>query len=144
MKSIGFTMLSSLALALLGPCFGTGLAYAQGHTGKFTLPFEVRWGLATLQPGDYSFTLGKAPDSLLYVYSGRKGVALICAMTSDDRAPDRPKLTVVRDKTVATVREMSLPGVVLYYRMHKPKRGTALDERATAMAIPIAITAAAR
>ena len=45
MKSIRSTVLSTLALALLGPC----LANAQGLTGKFNLPFEARWGLATLR-----------------------------------------------------------------------------------------------
>jgi hypothetical protein len=105
---------------------------------------EVRWGLATLQPEDYSFELGQAPDGLLYIYSGRNAVALIYAMTSDQRASDWAKLTVIRDKTLATVREVSLPsaGLGLYYGTHKPKRGTALEERATAMAIPIAITTA--
>jgi hypothetical protein len=63
MKSIRFTMLSSLALALLGPC----LANAQGLTGKFTLPFEARWGLATLQAGDYSFKLDHATGGSLHL-----------------------------------------------------------------------------
>src|SRR5579862_3508236 len=44
-----------MALAL---CLAASQGKAQGtYTGKFTLPFEARWGVAVLQPGDYTITL---------------------------------------------------------------------------------------
>ena len=138
MKSIRFTMLSSLALALLGPC----LANAQGLSGKFTLPFEARWGLATLQAGDYSFKLQGAPGGSLYLYRGKKPVAMIYAQSFDQKASAQNALVLFRDDEAATVRELTLPsaGLVLYYAPHKFKRGSAPEERQTAQAIPIAVT----
>jgi len=135
MKSMRFTILSSLALALLGPC----LANAQGLTGKFTLPFEARWGLATLKAGDYSFKLDRAPGGSLHLYSGTKTVALIYAQTFDQKASSHNALIVVRDDAAATIREMTLPaaGLILYYAPHKFKRGTAQQERQAALTIPV-------
>jgi len=140
MKSIRFTMLSSLALALLGPC----LANAQGLTGQFTLPFEARWGLATLQAGDYSFKLNHAPGGSLCLYRGTKVVALIYAESFAEKASGRNALVVVRDDAAATVREMTLPsaGLVLYYAPHKFKPGSAQEERRAGQAIPVAVTVA--
>ena len=106
MKSIRFTMLSSLALALLGPCFGTGLANAQGLTGKFTLPFEARWGTAALRPGDYSFKLEHAPGGSLYLYRGTKPVAIVYAQSFDQKASGHDALMVVRENAPATIREI--------------------------------------
>ena len=142
MKSIRFTMLSSLALALLGPCFGTGLAHAQGLTGKFTLPFEAHWGLAALQPGDYSFQLAHAPKGWMVLYREGKSVAYIYAQGFDQKTSGRTALTVVRNDVAASVRELALPaaGLVLYYAPYRPKRGSALDERQASLPIPITVT----
>lgn len=143
-KSIRSTMLSCAALALLGPCFGAGLASAQGLTGKFTLPFETRWGLATLQPGDYSFKLDRAPDGWLRLYQGTRPVALIYAQSFGQKMCGHDALTVVRDKTAATVREMTLPsaGLVLYYAPHRLKTGSAQEERQAGRVLPLAVTMA--
>jgi len=135
-------MLSSLALALLGPCFSTGLANAQGLTGKFTLPFEARWGLATLQAGDYSFKVDPASGGALSLYRGAKVVAFIYAQSLDQKTSGRSVLTVERDRAAATIRAMALPsaGVVLYYAPHRPKRGTAQEERMTGQVISLDVT----
>jgi hypothetical protein len=46
-----------LAIAALATCFASGAANAQAaFQGKFTLPYEVRWGKAVLAPGDYLLT----------------------------------------------------------------------------------------
>ena len=144
MKSIRFTMLSSLALALLGPCFGTGLANAQGLTGKFTLPFEARWGTAALRPGDYSFKLEHAPGGSLYLYRGTKPVAIVYAQSFDQKASGHDALMVVRENAPATIREMKLSsaGLVLYYAPHRPSRGSAPEERQAGLAIPVDVTPA--
>jgi hypothetical protein len=42
------------ALALVALASVTLPANAQNYRGKFTLPFEARWGVADLQPGDYT------------------------------------------------------------------------------------------
>ena len=142
MKSIRFTLLSSLALALLGPCFGTGTAYAQGLTGKFTLPFAAHWGQATLPAGDYAFKLAHAPQGVLNLYRDSKPVALIYAQSFAEKKSGREVLLVSQVNDTPTIREMALPsaGMVFYYAPAKAKRGTALEERGIGMAIPISIT----
>jgi hypothetical protein len=44
-----------LLLAVLAAALSASLASAQDYEGKFTLPFEARWGMAVLPPGDYTF-----------------------------------------------------------------------------------------
>jgi len=70
MKSMYFTLLSSLMVILLGPCLTAGLAHAQESAGKLTLPFAPRWVSATLPAGDYSL-----PDGEETVRGGPPGPA---------------------------------------------------------------------
>ena len=52
-----------LLLAVLAAGLSASLASAQEYQGKFTLPFEARWGSAVLPAGDYTFRVnaGEAP-----------------------------------------------------------------------------------
>lgn len=55
------------AAVLLVACSYGSRANAQSNfQGKFTLPYEVQWGTATLPPGDYTitFTHGRIPNLL--------------------------------------------------------------------------------
>ena len=52
-----YTMVRNLVLALASALVFTGLASAQAASGKFTLPFKARWGLATLSAEDYQFIM---------------------------------------------------------------------------------------
>jgi hypothetical protein len=64
MKSMrNFTLLKLAMGSLLAICFNAGYANAQTVAGKFTLPFEARWGQATLPAGDYSFRLERGPGA---------------------------------------------------------------------------------
>lgn len=44
----------SSALAIVALASVTLPANAQNYKGKFTLPFEAHWGIADLQPGEYT------------------------------------------------------------------------------------------
>ena len=49
-----------LLAALLASLVFVGTALAQGppaYVGKFTLPYQVRWGGSVLRPGDYTLTI---------------------------------------------------------------------------------------
>lgn len=108
MKSLRFTLLSSLTLALLGTCFTAGLANAQGLTGKFTLPCDARWGLAALPAGDYSFHLDRAPAGWLHLFRGTRTIAMIYAQGYGQKAYSRAALLLVNHGATNTVREMRL------------------------------------
>jgi len=133
------TLLRYLGLALLAACFNAGNSSAQAFQGKFTLPFEARWGQATLPAGDYSFTLdGVGPMCMLHLYRGRNGVGMILAQAYDKAHSGRAKLTVVR----GTARSLSLPeiGVVFQYAPQHRKYLTAPEEREIAQIVPVATT----
>ena len=129
MKSIRSTMLSGLALALLGTCFTAGLANAQDYTGKFTLPFAAHWGAATLPAGEYSLRLNQPFYGMVQLNQGTHTVAQILSQSANQKESAAPALVVISDGAVRSVREMRLPGVVFYYAPHKAKRGSADEER---------------
>jgi len=53
-----FKLAMAVGVGLLAACFTANLAKASdAYTGKFTLPFEARWGGLVLPAGEYSFTL---------------------------------------------------------------------------------------
>jgi|SRR5271157_156150 len=133
------TLLRFLGLVLLAVCFHTGHANAQVFQGEFKLPFEARWGQATLPPGDYSFTLNNVNAiCTLQLYRGNRVVALILAQVLTAKDSARAELTFER----GTVRSLSLPsiGVVLEYAPYHPKHLTAPEERAIAQIVPVATT----
>ena len=131
-----------MSIALLGTSLGIRPAHAQGLTGSFTLPFEARWGLATLAPGEYSFNLDRAHGSL-QLYREARPVAMIYSQAANEKTSTRAVLMVVRGENSATIRELSLPdaGMVFYYAPHQAKRGSAQEERLTSQWIPLAVTA---
>jgi hypothetical protein len=134
-------MIGCLAVAA---ALSAGLANAQNTKGNFTLPFEARWGLATLPAGDYSFKLDHATvDGTLQLYRGTKAVALIKSQgcnPNNDRTGGS-ELVVTRDKAgsgpVVTALRLASSGVVFSYAPHKPKHGTAPEEREIAQIIPV-------
>lgn len=148
MKSIrNNALLRILALGVLVSCLGAAVANAQPFRGKFSLPAEVRWGPAILQAGDYTFSSeGARTGNMLQVIQGGKVVALVHPQSHNPAVAGQAALVIDKGKGGCTVREIRLPdsGVVLYYAPHKPKHGTAAEEREVAQLIPIAATASTR
>ncbi len=135
----------TLALgSLLAICFNAGLANAQmqkNASGKFTMPFEARWGLATLPAGDYTFTLqGTGMGSTLRVYRGLECVAKIQNQSYDQASSGRAALTVIQNSTGKTVSDLRLPGIgqVFHYASHNTSSGAA--KRELAQVVPVKIT----
>ena len=130
-------LLRFLGLVLLAVCFNAGHASAQMFQGKFTLPFEARWGKAALPAGEYSFSVdGGCATCPLQLTRGNSTVAMILAWGQNVKSSGHANLTLVR----GTVRTLSLPeiGVVLYYNSPQPKRLTAPEERELARIVPLA------
>ena len=109
---------------------------AQEFQGKFTLPFQARWGRASLPAGNYSFTVGSPGTPFrLHLYSGRKCVGVIMAQSFDKTYSGPAELTVEE----GTVRTLNLPeiGIVLQYAPRRPKQLTAPEERQLAQMVPV-------
>lgn len=62
-----------LLLAMLAGGLSTSFATAQEYEGKFTLPFEARWGAVTLLPGDYTFKVDGANHRCITVRQELRG-----------------------------------------------------------------------
>ncbi|HEY6291229.1 MAG TPA: hypothetical protein VI455_06645 [Terriglobia bacterium] len=136
-------LLRLLALALLTAYINPGVASAQEAAGKFTLPFEAHWGLATLPAGEYSFNLDRTGVGVtLQLFHGTKTVAFVINQSYSDTQSGACALTVVRNSAGNTVRDLSLPelGVVLHYAPPKPKSRAAAGEREIAQVIPVTAT----
>jgi len=133
-----YTVVKNLALALAGALVFAGLARAEDASGKFTLPFEARWDVATLPAGDYQFTVDvvKSP-TIIEVFRGTKGVALITTSRPSPVSTGSAALTIVRTSEGNAVRNLSLPemGVALHYAVPKAGRGSAAREPETAQVI---------
>ena len=77
-RTQGFALVKALLLAVLTAGLCTSLASAQDYKGTFTLPFEARWGAATLSPGSYSFQLdAKAGGYTGLIRRGSHAVAMV-------------------------------------------------------------------
>ncbi len=136
MKIIRRYWFSCLALALAASCC-VGPANAQVSTGKFSLPFEAHWGLATLPAGDYSFKLERGgPSGMLHVYSGKKAVALVITQSCNPLADEGNTLLVAPVHGKRFIRELRLgqTGFVFYYGAPRARH---VDEREIGQLIPV-------
>ena len=115
-----------LLLAVLAAGLSASLASAQEYEGKFTLPYEARWGKAVLPAGDYSFRVNPSRDSCITLVSqGRRGVALILtSKTTRGEVAGSSALIAVRSAGSYRIRALRLAeaGVVLEYSPPKAER----------------------
>ena len=63
------------ALAIVALASVTLPANAQNYRGKFTLPFEARWGIVDLQPGDYTVWTDSVGSGPVIHVAGANGTA---------------------------------------------------------------------
>jgi hypothetical protein len=108
------TKLGVAALAL-GALATSGRAQSR-YEGKFTLPFETRWGSATLPAGDYTFTLPSKNSPYMLYIRGQAGSAVIMATTTDDRVDsNRAQLNLADIAGVQTVQTFEAPELKLTF-----------------------------
>jgi hypothetical protein len=141
-KSIGSLKLAMkvgfMALAL---CLAASQGKAQGtYTGKFTLPFQARWGLAVLAPGDYTISMDLDAATKYLVVRGEGKTALIVGIVADRKdTSNHSELTVV--KTAAGYAVQSLEageaGLTLNYSVPKNKRDREAEELHSELRLPV-------
>lgn len=113
-KTPNITIIRVIVLAVLGTALSAGTLRAEDLTGKFTLPIEVRWGQATLPPGDYSFRINPEVAPYMATVSGPKGTFFLnAAASSDQKFSGRSSLVLARRGRTGVVREMhiTIPGL---------------------------------
>jgi hypothetical protein len=116
-----------LLLAVLAAGLSASLASAEEYDGKFTLPFEARWGVAVLPAGDYTFRVDTNNDScIVSVDQGLRHVALIMVDggASKGEVAGSSALIAVRSAGSYRIRALQLAelGVVLEYMPPKAER----------------------
>jgi hypothetical protein len=133
MKSIrSFTLLNLAMGSLLAICFNSGQAGAQTMAGKFTLPFEAHWGVATLPAGTYSFTVeGIGREAEVRVLHGSQTVAYMLNQGFDTTPSRSISLTIARNHAGKFVRDLSLPeiGQIFHFAPPKGERGSTGGEQ---------------
>ena len=114
-----FTKLGVAALAL-GALATSGRAQTR-YAGKFTLPFETRWGGTTLPAGDYTFTLPSWNRPYMLYIQGQAGNAIIMATTTDGKVDsNHAQLNLVDIADVRTVQTFEAPELGLTFIYSTP------------------------
>lgn len=128
-------------LGRLWGSFRSQLAHRHEMQGRFTLPYEVRWGLATLPPGDYLFKLNIAwwDAPVLRLFRETKGVALMMSDDYEYGLAGPSELSIVLDSAGNQVRDLMLSqiGVVLHYA--RQKQGPRSGESKMIRNIPVSV-----
>jgi hypothetical protein len=132
MKSIrSFTLLNLAMGSLLAICLNSGMASAQTRqSGRFTLPNETHWGLATLPAGDYAFTVeGIGSEAKVHVYHVGDSVVSMRSQSYDTTTTPSHAiaLTVVSTSAGYFVRDLSLPRIGQVFHFAAPKNGPGSD-----------------
>ena len=113
MKALRNGMLTIAALALVGMSAGTANAQAKA-SGRFTLPFDAKWGNAVLPAGDYTFAVQSANPSggsAYLVTIAQKGQTGETIVATRDRGPEvgsRNMLVAVRSGGKYRIRTLHL------------------------------------
>ncbi len=133
-----------LLLATLTACFGASLANAQVARARFTLPFEARWGLSILPPGNYSFTLDTTAAAGRIFLLNEEGKAVFVpnnTPTSTGKRSEHSELIITRRGAKATVRALHLGdlGVTLYYAPPQGEPTVIADAPDLIQRLPISI-----
>jgi hypothetical protein len=132
-----------MVLALLTVCFGADRARAQALEGKFTLPFEARWGSAVLPAAEYTLMLyHKGAIDVVDISRGQVSVAMVQCIAHDTRSyhSSHSVITIVRHGNKGTVLSLNLPQLGEIYFFNLPKgekvfaQNSPKDERVLATA----------
>jgi hypothetical protein len=104
-------LLTKVAVAVLAlGALATGGDAQNVYQGKFTLPFEARWGSATLPAGDYTFVMSSAAsDYRLYIRGAQVNAIIMAASTGDKAVSDHAQLNLVDIADVQTVESLDAP-----------------------------------
>jgi len=130
-----------LLWAVLAAALSASLASAQEYEGKFTLPFETRWGTAVLPAGDYTFRVNasQAP-CMVSVSQDQQIVALVLtSSTTRGEVAGSSALIAVRNAESYRIRALRLAevGVVLEYTPPKAERQLLAQQPVLFQRVPV-------
>lgn len=122
---------SFMALSL---CLAASQGKAQGtYMGKFTLPFEARWGSAVLAPADYTISMelesGRSFNYLVVQGQG-KSAFILASVADHKKISNHSQLILVKTAGGYAVQTLDAgeAGLTLNYLVPKNKREPAAHE----------------
>jgi len=91
--------------------------------GKFTLPFETRWGGATLPAGDYTFALpSTVSPHRIYIWGAAANAIVMSGVSDYKVASSQAQLNLVEIGGVETVTTFEVPELGLTFTYASPKQ----------------------
>jgi len=115
------TKLGVAALAL-GAMATSGRAQ-NALQGKFTLPFETRWGGATLPAGDYTFALpSTVSPQRIYIWGAAANAIVMSGVSDYKVVSSQAQLNLVEIGGVETVTTFEVPELGLTFTYASPKQ----------------------
>lgn len=96
-------------------------AIAQDASGKFTLSRQVRWGMVTLPPGDYTYSIeyGSADTVFLRNAAGSAMIVLVASVSTADPDADRLILQNRGGEWFVSSLMLTGPGEELHFNVPK-------------------------
>jgi hypothetical protein len=113
-RVLGIALGAVIACAVVAPRLHAGPEVQ----GKFTLPFNAKWGKISLPAGDYTLAVNRNNSMVTVVIaqSGRNvGVTLPEIFDYTENKSKTAELVCVRHNGMVTVRELRLPQIGTYY-----------------------------
>ena len=135
------------AAVLLATCMFAGPANAQSNvtsiTGKFTLPYEARWGQAVLPPGDYQLTfVNNNAGTLLLIRDANslRGVAFESVANSEHSSEGPSALLIGTNGKQRVVYSLTITELGEAFVYDRPTgRGSGSKEADQTQAIPVTV-----
>ncbi len=147
MKKIqNLTTVKLFAVPLVATLLFAAGANAQmnAYAGKFTLPHEVRWGLAVLPAGDYRFTLSSATTwgMILVRSSDLKTAAFVSPKGISSQKAKAPSALVIETRgNESAVRSLRLDELhlVLDFGSEKGHGRKAIEQARATQEVPVLV-----
>lgn len=113
-KILGALLVAVTACVMIAP----RLQATTAVQGKFTLPFEAKWGKVSLPAGDYALAINQYSSMARVVISQSGhyvGITLPEVFDYTENKSKSAEIVCIRHNGVTTVRALRLPQVGTYY-----------------------------
>lgn len=125
-----------MLLGVISAMVVCGTAAAQTrYAGRFTLPFEARWGSVLLPAGEYTFEVKSGTDKLTLISNARGGhLGFVLPIASDPSAKMRRTNCLLvagkgsRAQVVAI--QLATEGLVIEYRTPRSRESRKMEQAA--------------
>lgn len=140
-RNLKFAMNAAFLVLALGMATSQGMAQTN-YTGKFTLPFEAKWGTTVLKPGNYTISMDSRTPTFKYlVVSGEGKSAIIFADETEyaNQTSSHSNLVLINNGAGFAVRTLDAGevGLTLNFAERKVKKARSANLQYSKLTLPI-------